>query len=217
MKGVVRLPHFYPIIDASHFSSASDPTAAMVQFALELTAAGASLIQYRNKTGSAREMLGQARELRRVLQAQIRLVMNDRTDLCLAAAFDGVHLGQEDLSPVAARQIFQNAGKPDLWIGFSTHNPDQLREADSMPVDYIGIGPVFSTKSKANPDPVVGLAGVQQARRLTSKPVVGIGGINRQNCLSVIHSGADAVAVISDVVESPRKSSKEFLHILDRH
>jgi thiamine-phosphate pyrophosphorylase len=209
-----HLPRFYPIVDAARFSSASDPLAAMAQFALELLRGGASLIQYRNKSSSAREMLAHARELRRAIQDRAMLIMNDRTDLCLAAAFAGVHLGQDDLSPPAARQILQKAGKQDLWIGFSTHNPDQLREAEHMPVDYIAVGPVFATGSKANPDPVIGLEGVRQARQLTAKPLVAIGGISRQNCISVINAGADSVAVIADVVESPRKSTQEFLRIL---
>ena len=209
------LPRFYPIIDASYSRTAPDPTSALLRFASELVKGGASLIQYRNKSGSARDMLGHARELRRVLGDQVKLIMNDRADLCLAAGFDGVHLGQDDLSPAAARKIFDAAAKGgSLWIGYSTHNPEQLRDADRMPVDYIAVGPIFSTSSKANPDPVIGLEGVCEARRLTSKPLVAIGGITRQNAQSVLNSGADSVAVISDVVESPHKSTEEFLRIL---
>jgi thiamine-phosphate pyrophosphorylase len=211
----LQLPRFYPILDAAHFVAAPDPTGALLKFAAELVEGGASLIQYRNKSGSARAMLGHARELRRVLGDRAKLIMNDRADLCLAAGFDGVHLGQEDLSPAAARKIFDSTGKGDLlWIGYSTHNPAQLREAERMPVDYIAVGPVFSTSSKVNPDPVIGLEGVREARWLTSKPLVAIGGITRLNAQSVLKAGADAVAVISDVVESPRKSTEEFLRIL---
>ena len=209
-----QFPRFYPIIDAMHFSAAPDPAGAIVQFARELLQAGASLIQYRDKAGHARAMLSRGRELRRAVRNRARLIMNDRADLCLAAGFDGVHLGQDDLSPAAAHRIFQQSAQPDLWIGFSTHNLDQLREAEPMPVHYIAVGPVFATTSKANPDPVIGLEGVRQARRITSKPLVAIGGITRQNCKSVLDAGADAVAVLSDVVESPRKSTEEFLRIL---
>jgi thiamine-phosphate pyrophosphorylase len=87
-------------------------------------------------------------------------------------------------------------------------------EADRTSADYIAIGPVFATVSKANPDPIVGLDGVRRARELTTKPLVAIGGINRQNCLSVIEAGADSIAVISDLVRNPRKSAEEFLRIL---
>jgi thiamine-phosphate pyrophosphorylase len=210
----VQLPRFYPIVDASRFSAVPDPLGAIVRFALELVEGGTQLIQYRNKSGSAREILSHARELRRVVQDRAWLIMNDRADLCLSSGFEGVHLGQEDLSPAAARQIFLKAGKPDLWIGFSTHNPDQIGHAGVMPVNYIAVGPVFATSSKANPDPVIGLEGIREARKLTAKPLVAIGGITRQTFKSVINAGADAVAVISDVVESPRKSTEEFLRIL---
>jgi thiamine-phosphate pyrophosphorylase len=214
LKSAIRIPRFYPILDASRFSSASDNVEAVVRFALELVAGGASLIQYRNKSGSSPEILVHGRELRRAVGERATLIMNDRADLCLAAAFDGVHLGQDDLSPDAVRRIFQEAGASNLWIGFSTHNPDQIRQVETMPVDYVAIGPVFATNSKANPDPVVGLEGVRLARQLTAKPLVAIGGITRQNCAEVMTAGADAVAVIGDVVKSPRKSTEEFLGIL---
>jgi thiamine-phosphate pyrophosphorylase len=100
-------------------------------------------------------------------------------------------------------------------LGVSTHNPEQVAEADQSPADYIAIGPVFSTLTKANPDPVIGLEGVRAARRLTAKPLVAIGGITRQNCRAVIDAGADSVAVISDLVRQPRKSAEEFLCILE--
>jgi len=210
----LQLPRLYPIIDVSFFTAQSDPTAALVRFAQELLHGGATLIQYRNKSANARQMLSHARELRRATYNSAKLIMNDRSDLCLAAGFDGVHLGQDDLSPAAARQIFSAARKEQLWIGFSTHNPQQVQEADSFPVDYIAVGPVFATASKVNPDPVIGLEGVRQARRATARPLVAIGGITKGNCLEVMAAGADSVAVISDLIESPRKSTEEFLRIL---
>jgi len=136
--------------------------------------------------------------------------MNDRADLCLAAEFDGVHVGQDDLSPESVRKIIG----PDRWLGVSTHNPEQLREADLTSADYLAIGPVFATSSKENPDPVIGLEGVRRARELTRKPLVAIGGITRANAASVIEARADSVAVISDLLREPRKSAEEFLRIL---
>ena len=136
--------------------------------------------------------------------------MNDRADLCIAAGFDGVHLGQDDLSPEGARKVIGE----NLWMGLSTHNPKQVEAADQTSADYIAIGPVFATSSKANPDPVIGLDGIREARRLTRKPLVAIGGITRANCLSVMEAGADSVAVISDLIREPRKSVEEFLRIL---
>jgi thiamine-phosphate pyrophosphorylase len=96
----------------------------------------------------------------------------------------------------------------------STHNPGQAKEADKTSADYVAIGPVFPTSSKVNPDPVIGLEGVREARALTRKPLVAIGGINRANCRSVIEAGADSVAVISGLMREPRKSAEDFLRIL---
>src|SRR6201997_3222216 len=201
------LPRFYPIIDTSFFPGSQE----IVGFARALAAASCTLLQYRNKSGNARVMLEQARELKRVLSSprdqnphfsqnlgeaghpRVGLIMNDRADLCVAAEFDGVHVGQDDLSPEAVRTIIG----ADRWLGVSTHNPEQLREADLTSADYLAIGPVFSTASKDKPDPVVGLEGVRRARQLTRKPLVAIGGITRTNAASVVEAGADSVAVIS--------------------
>jgi thiamine-phosphate pyrophosphorylase len=201
-----QVGRLYAILDASCFSSPQ----LLFNAADELASAGVGIIQYRNKSADARSILSQARELKSRIGPRAKLIMNDRADLCLAAEFDGVHVGQDDLSPESARMII---GK-DRWLGVSTHNPEQVAEADRTSANYIAIGPVFATGSKANPDPIVGLAGVRRARELTRKPLVAIGGITRQNCSSVIAAGADSIAVISDLVRDPRKSAEEFLHIL---
>jgi thiamine-phosphate pyrophosphorylase len=202
----VQLPRLYAILDAGCFSD----TSALVAAAKELASAGCTLIQYRNKSGSARLMLEQAQALKTRLSSSIRLIMNDRADLCLAADFDGIHVGQDDLSPASARKIIG----PDRWLGVSTHNPEQVQKADETSADYIAIGPVFATSSKQNPDPVVGLEGVRRARELTRKPLVPIGGITGANARSVIEAGADSVAVISGLLPDPRKSAEEFFRIL---
>jgi len=200
------LPKLYPILDGSRFSD----TQRLFDAAKELAEAGVTFIQYRNKFGDPLAMLTQARELKSRIGSRAKLMMNDRADLCLAADFDGVHVGQDDLSPASARRIIG----PRRWLGVSTHNPEQVAEADQTSADYIAIGPVFATVSKTNPDPVIGIAGVRRARELTRKPLVAIGGITRQNCRSVIEAGADSIAVISDLVRDPRKSAEDFLHIL---
>jgi thiamine-phosphate pyrophosphorylase len=225
------VPALYPIIDFSCFAAKPDPVMAIVRYAEELIAAGATLIQLRDKSlasegnqpaheNPTRRFLSCARELRRVTWGsgttpKATLIINDRVDLCLAAAADGVHLGQDDLSPAAARKIFDHVkdGKTRI-IGHSTHNLAQVIAADALPIDYIAIGPVFATGSKANPDPVVGLEGVRQARQVTRKPLVAIGGITPQNCSQVKAAGADAVAVISDLLESPAKAVADFLRVL---
>ena len=208
---MIPLPRLYAIVD----SSAHESTADLVAYAQELAAGGCTLLQYRNKSGNARIMLMQARALRRLSRAgapapHLRLIMNDRADLCLPAGFDGVHIGQEDLSPEAVRRIIGS----ERWLGVSTHNPEQLCEADLTSADYLAIGPVFATPSKDRPDPVVGLDGVRRARALTRKPLVAIGGITRANAASVIEAGADSVAVISDLLREPRKSAEEFFRVL---
>ena len=203
---MIAFPRLYAILDMSCFASCEN----LLNTAETLSGAGVNLLQYRNKSGSAREMLDQARELRRRLPNSVKLIMNDRADLALAAGFDGVHVGQDDLSPEAARRVVGET----WWLGISTHNPEQVKEADRTSANYIAIGPVFATSSKAKPDPVIGLDGVRQARVLTRKPLVAIGGINRANCKSVIEAGADSVAVISDLVREPEKSAREFLRIL---
>ncbi len=208
---MILLPRLYAIVD----SSAHESTQDLLGFAAALTVGGCTLLQYRNKGGSARLMLEQATELRRLSRARVPaphlgLIMNDRADLCVAADFDGVHVGQEDLSPESVRKIIG----PDRWLGVSTHNREQLREADLTSADYLAIGPVFATSSKDKPDPVVGLEGVRRARQLTSKPLVAIGGITRANAASVIEAGADSVAVISDLIREPRKSAEEFFRVL---
>jgi thiamine-phosphate pyrophosphorylase len=202
---MIQLPRLYAILDASQL----EDTAAMLA-AEDLRAGGVTLLQYRNKLGDARKILEQGRALKARLGDSVRLIMNDRADLCLAAGFDGVHVGQEDLSPEGARKVIG----PDLWLGVSTHNPEQLREADATTADYLAIGPVFATSSKERPDPIVGLEGVRRVKALTRKPLVAIGGITRTNARAVIEAGADAVAVISDLSGEPRKSAEEFFRIL---
>lgn len=211
----MTIPPLYPIIDFACFASAPDPVLAVVRFAEELLRGGATLIQYRDKSSDVRRFLSCARELRRVTRDRARLVINDRVDLALACEADGVHLGQDDLSPSASRRIFDASGKKGLLIGFSTHNLDQVREADSSPIDYVAVGPVFATASKVNPDPVIGLEGVQAARQATSRPLVAIGGITRENCRQVREAGAGSVAVISDLLQSPAKAVEDFLRILE--
>src|SRR6185312_11974719 len=213
MNSIVKVPPLYPIIDFSCFAAQPDPITAIMRYAEELIAAGATLIQFRDKSqpDQPKRFLSCARELRRLMLNKASLIINDRVDLCLAADADGVHLGQDDLSPESARGIFDQVkdGKSRI-IGFSTHNLAQVRAADALLVDYIAIGPVFATESKANPDPVVGIEGVRQVRRVTKKPLVAIGGITRQNCSQVKAAGADAVAVISDLLESPAKAVADF-------
>lgn len=199
----VNVPKLYAIADRGCFAGSE----SLYVFVNDLLGAGVTLIQYRNKHGSARQTLQEARELRRITGRRARLIMNDRADLALAAGFDGVHVGQDDLSPEAVRSIIG----PHLWLGVSTHNPEQIAAADKTDADYLAIGPVFATSSKENPDPVIGLDGVRRARELTRKPLVAIGGITLQRAAEVLAAGADSVAVISALMRDPRRCAEEFL------
>lgn len=204
------LPRLYAIVDVSCFAAPLRTTAAIADYARDLAAGGATCIQYRNKVGTTREMLSHAREICRVLGDGVTLIMNDRADICIAAGYQGVHVGQDDLSPDGARTVIG----PEHILGVSTHNIEQLQEADAGPADYIAFGPVFATSSKRNPDPIVGLDGIRAARAATKKPLVAIGGITRANAKSVIDAGADSVAVIADLLSSPAKVAEAFLRLL---
>jgi thiamine-phosphate pyrophosphorylase len=209
MQKTFRLPKLYAILDVTCFAPPLRTTNSIVEFARDLSEGGVTLLQYRDKEGDTRVMMRHAREIKRVLEGKVKLIMNDRADICVAAGYDGVHLGQDDLPADGARLVVG-----DRIVGISTHNPQQVKEADAGPADYIAIGPVFPTTGKKNPDALVGLEGVRAARAATKKPVVAIGGITRQNAKSVIEAGADSVAVISDLLSSPRRAAEEFLRLL---
>jgi thiamine-phosphate pyrophosphorylase len=204
-------PTLYAIVDAGVLAARGT---AFEAFARGLRQAGVMLVQYRDKDGSPQQMLAAAKVLRDVFSGtDCKLIMNDRADLCMLANFDGVHVGQEDLSPENVRRIIGAT----RMIGSSTHNEAQLHRADASCADYLAIGPVFGTGTKVDPDPVVGLEGVRMARELTQKPLVAIGGITRENARSVIDAGADAVAVISGLLlhgESVEQVARDFLELL---
>jgi thiamine-phosphate pyrophosphorylase len=203
------LPRFYPILDAGLLLRAG---LSIERFAHELRAAGVRFLQYRDKEASDEVLLQRAVLLRRIFTGCC-LILNDRVPLVVSAGYDGVHVGQEDLSPTDARATLGS----ELMVGVSTHGESQLIKAAGSPVDYVAIGPVFATSSKQVPDPVVGLQGVRAARALTDKPLVAIGGITRANCAAVIEAGADSVAVISDLIQSPGKNVEEFFSRLGNH
>ncbi len=175
-----------------------------------LVSAGVRLIQLREKNLSPRDFFAEACacvDFARSAGAQI--VINDRIDIALVADADGVHLGQEDTSPELARELIGS----NKLIGFSTHDLDQAREADALPVDYLAIGPVFPTDTKENLSPIVGLDNLREICAAVCKPVVAIGGIRLDNAAEVLRAGAQSVAVITDLVgvEDIASRTQEFL------
>jgi thiamine-phosphate pyrophosphorylase len=205
----VALPRLYVILDAAVL------TVPAQECALELAEAGVGLMQYRNKVASARELLNTSQQLSSLLIPRgVCLVVNDRPDIAVLAGATGVHVGQEDLEVEQARELVS----AEKWVGVSTHNIEQFRRAARTSADYVAVGPIFATGSKANPDPVVGTDLLRRVRRFTEKPIVAIGGITVETAASVIEAGADCVAVISDILRAPDRArrTRQYLELLGR-
>jgi thiamine-phosphate pyrophosphorylase len=190
---VIRLPPIYPITDTE---LSGMPHSAQVD---ELTAAGAILVQIREKRRLPGDYFEDALAAVRIAHERGALILiNDRVDLALALGADGVHLGQDDLPPDAARRILG----ANAIIGFSTHTAVQVRAAVALPIDYAAIGPAFPTSTKDDPDEVVGTEGIRAARLIAgTMPLVAIGGIGPENIARTIRAGADSAAVISSLFD----------------
>jgi thiamine-phosphate pyrophosphorylase len=182
----------YPIVDADLLRGRS--AAAVVAAAL---AGGGRIVQVRAKTAADAAFLALAREAVAAARGGgAALLVNDRPDVALLAGAGGVHLGQDDLAPADARRVLP-AGS---ILGLSTHDDAQVEAADREPIDYVAVGPVFATRTKRDPHPAIGLAGVRSARARTRLPLVAIGGIDADTAAAVIEAGADGVAVVSAVL-----------------
>ncbi|WP_353062112.1 thiamine phosphate synthase [Tunturibacter psychrotolerans] len=205
------LPDFYAIIDAGVLAKGG---VDLGDFARAVRDAGVQLVQYRDKEAAPQAILRHAEIIRDIFAGSgSLLIMNDRADLAVLAGWDGIHVGQSDLSPEDARKVVG----PTSWVGVSTHTEEQVRLAESSGADYVAVGPVFATGTKRDAEPVIGLTGVTRARTLTTKPLVAIGGVTRENARSVIEAGADSVAVISALIdegESVEKVARDFLDVL---
>lgn len=185
----------YPILDASL------ETEATLSAGIEaLARAGCVSFQLRVKERSSREFHRWARQARAVSrEAGIRLLVNDRVDVAMLVGADGVHLGQDDLSADSARKLLGDAAV----IGLSTHDLDQARRAEEMPVDYVAIGPIFETQTKKGAHPALGIEGARRAREVVRKPLVAIGGITLERAPALLDAGIDALAVISALKAGP--------------
>src|SRR5215471_17307606 len=193
------LPRLYVILDAALL------TIPETECALQLVDAGVRLLQYRNKVASSRELLESSRCLSTALApGGVTFVVNDRADVAALADARGVHVARAVVGP-------------DKLVGVSTHNRAQFEQAAASSADYIAVGPIFSTSTKANPDPVVGMEFIRRIRPLTCKPIVAIGGITLERATEVVRAGADSVAVISDIVRAPNpgERTRQFIEILE--
>lgn len=179
-----------------------------------LSAGGATLIQLREKLLSPFQFYQEAAEAIRVARERgVKMIINDRVDIALALQADGVHLGQDDLPPEAARELLG----PEAIIGVSTHTLEQALVSTKMPIDYIAIGPIFSTPTKQSRDLAIGLDGLGQIRQAVGKiPLVAIGGINSQNSDAVLAAGAVAIAVISDIWNYSGTAASQTERLLHR-
>jgi thiamine-phosphate pyrophosphorylase len=188
----LNLPKVYPITDIQLSGlSHAEQVARLIE-------GGASLIQLRDKHSTPREFYREAAAALKVARAhQVALIINDRADIALALKADGVHLGQTDMPAAAARRLLGQ----EAIIGFSTHNLEQAKLAASLPIDYLAFGPIFPTASKENPDPITGLEALRELCEIKgSMPLVAIGGIMFGNAATVFKAGADAVALIAELV-----------------
>jgi len=206
------IPNFYPVLADGHGLTFSEAAEAILE-------GGARILQFRHKGFFSREVFQEAERVAELCRtANALFVMNDRADMAMLLDA-ALHLGQDDLPPADARRIMP----AHSIIGYSTHNEQQLRAADQEPVDYLAIGPIFTTRTKQNPDPVVGLAELSRLRTLTQKPLVAIGGITRETAGNVLEAGADSVAVIADLYPQPctraalRSRTEEWLAICSLH
>ena len=189
------LSSLYVILDSSVY-----PDRPLRDALIQSAKAGVKIFQYRNKTASMKEAYAEALPLRKVAaDLGVLFIVNDRCDLALAVDADGVHLGQEDLPYADARKVMG----PNKLIGLSTHNPNQVKEAEQLKPNYIGFGPIFKPGSKQDHDTVVGIAGLREIRSLTSLSIFAIGGITVAQVGEVMRAGANGVAVISAILKAP--------------
>lgn len=199
-------PSVYAIMDAVLLRTSE------LAFAEMMAKSGVELIQYRNKQAVSRTLFQVSQSLAALLKGRgVRVIVNDRPDIAVLAGAGGTHVGQEDLGVEEARAICGAA----CWVGVSTHTLEQVAQADKTSADYVAVGPIFPTLTKEKPGAVVGVDFVRQARELTQKPLVAIGGITLERAGEVFRAGADSIAVGRDVVcaADPAARARQFLGV----
>lgn len=170
------------------------------EIARRAVAGGADAVQLRDKVHGSRELVRIGREITEITRGSGALfIVNDRLDVALACGADGVHLGQGDIRSCVARQL----APPGFIIGISVGTAEEARQAEAEGADYVALSPTFSTGSKADAGPGLGLHRLAEIRKAVSIPLIAIGGITRENVQEVIRAGADGIAVISAVVSAP--------------
>lgn len=206
----LQLPRVYPLTDIQ--LSGLSHSEQLKRFA----SGGATFVQLREKSLAGKEFFEQAlKAVDLAKELRVKLIINDRVDIALAVGADGIHLGQDDLPPTAARKLLGDSA----IIGYSTHNLAQAQAALDLPIDYVAIGPIFPTSSKKDTEPVLGLEGLKRVREVLGRTqLVAIGGITRSNAREVLAAGADSVAIISALMTHANEitqSTSSFIELLN--
>ena len=193
-----RVTRFYKSIEISGLYPIIDSNGDWITQLAEFKKNGIQWIQYRDKVANSASRYHSAVKLRALTEnIGIKLLINDDVALAIACGADGVHLGQEDMPVLAARTI-----APHLILGLSTHNREQVLDAANLPIDYIAVGPIFTTSSKENPEACEGPELIRYASEISDKPIVAIGGITENRIASVKNAGATAIAAIQSFSNS---------------
>ena len=215
------IPPLYVIIDSTLLKTSE------LRFAEIMAESGVELLQYRHKHATSRRLFEvssalsiRLSELAKGKPRTPRFIVNDRPDIAVLVGAGGVHVGQTDLGVAEARAIVSAPDAPPqyCWVGLSTHTLEQVDMAERTSADYIAFGPVFPTATKEQPDPVVGLALLAEARARTTKPLVAIGGITLERAAETYRAGADSLAVARDLIaaENPGQRALAFLDEAER-
>jgi len=177
---------------------------------LEAVRGGVTVVQLREKELNTRELVDMARRIKQLLVPfEVPLIINDRADVAVAADADGVHVGQDDMHVLDVRKV---VGK-NMIVGLTVNSLEQVKEAENLPVDYLGVGPIFPTFTKKTNKPCLYPEGLKDIRQISTKRLVAIGGINLDNVKDVVKTGVDGIAVVSAIcsADDPFYASKSLL------
>lgn len=187
--------------------------ATLTEVVSKAVAGGVTMVQVREKHGDVRVFIERALAVKKVLQGTgIPLIINDRVDVALAVDADGVHLGQSDMPAKIARQLIG----PDKILGLSIETQEQLAAADALPIDYIGLSAIFATPTKTNTKHHWGIDGLKSALKVTSLPIVAIGGIHEGNIPELCSTGVHGLALVSAIcsADDPKASAARLLELM---
>ncbi|MCM8777969.1 MAG: thiamine phosphate synthase [Candidatus Omnitrophica bacterium] len=199
----MKINGFYFITDSTLTKS------SVIEDVKAAVKAGVKVVQYREKYKSAKEMVKEALEIKRICEGKCLFLINDRIDIAMAIDADGVHLGQDDIPCLYARKLLGR----DKIIGITVHNTEAALTAERDGADYLGVSPIFATRTKKDAMPPLGVEIIREIKKVVNIPVVAVGGINLDNLTSVLEAGADGISAVSVVVSSDNveKECRRFI------